>query len=52
MVTAYGTIETAVEVLSAGAMDYITKPIDLEQLLLLIGKAATTRPEQLNSLAQ
>jgi len=52
MVTAYGTIETAVEVLRAGAMDYITKPIDLEQLLLLIGKAATTRPEQLNSLAQ
>nr|WP_320017040.1 sigma-54 dependent transcriptional regulator [uncultured Desulfobacter sp.] len=43
MVTAYGTIETAVEVMKAGAMDYITKPIDLDQLLLLIEKAASHR---------
>jgi DNA-binding NtrC family response regulator len=40
MITAYGTIETAVDAMKAGAMDYITKPIDLEELLLLIGRAA------------
>lgn len=43
MVTAYGTIETAVNVMKAGAMDYITKPVDLEQILLLIEKAAAHR---------
>jgi two-component system NtrC family response regulator len=43
MVTAYGTIETAVDAMKAGAMDYITKPIDLEELLLLIERAAEHR---------
>ena len=43
MITAYGTIETAVNVMKAGAMDYITKPVDLEQILLLIEKAAAHR---------
>ena len=43
MITAYGTIETAVKVMKAGAMDYITKPVDLEQVLLLIEKAAAHR---------
>jgi len=43
MVTAYGTVETAVDAMKAGAMDYITKPIDLEELLLLIERAAQHR---------
>lgn len=43
MITAYGTIETAVEAMKAGAMDYITKPIDLEELLLFIERAAAHR---------
>lgn len=43
MVTAYGTIETAVEAMKAGAMDYIAKPIDLEELLLLVERAAQRR---------
>lgn len=43
MVTAYGTIETAVDAMKVGAMDYITKPIDLEELLLLIERAAEHR---------
>jgi two-component system NtrC family response regulator len=43
MVTAYGTVETAVDAMKAGAMDYITKPIDLEELLLLIERAAEHR---------
>jgi two-component system NtrC family response regulator len=40
MMTAYGTIEMAVESMKEGASDYLTKPIDLEELILLIGKAS------------
>jgi len=39
LMTAYGTIETAVEAMKIGANDYITKPIDLNELLLHISKA-------------
>jgi len=31
MMTAYGTVETAVTAMKAGAADYITKPIDLDE---------------------
>ena len=30
IITAYGTIETAVEAIKVGAIDYITKPVELE----------------------
>jgi len=43
MMTAYGTIETAVDAMKAGAVDYITKPIDLEELLLLMDRIAERR---------
>jgi DNA-binding NtrC family response regulator len=43
MITAYGTIDTAVDAMKAGAMDYITKPIDLEELLILIERAGQHR---------
>ena len=36
MMTAYGTLEKAVEAMKLGAYDYLTKPIDLEELLLLL----------------
>ena len=36
IMTAFGTIETAVKAIKAGAYDYLPKPIDLEQLALLI----------------
>lgn len=32
-ITAYGSIEQAVELLQAGAVDYVTKPLDLGQLI-------------------
>jgi len=38
MMTAYGTVETAVVSMKAGALDYLTKPIDLEELLLILQK--------------
>ena len=43
LMTAYGTIETAVKAMKAGAADYITKPIELEELLLLIEKISEFR---------
>jgi two-component system NtrC family response regulator len=33
VMTAYGTIETAVAAIKAGAVDYLTKPLDLDELL-------------------
>ncbi|MBN2396762.1 MAG: sigma-54-dependent Fis family transcriptional regulator [Deltaproteobacteria bacterium] len=40
MMTAYGTIETAVDAMKLGAVDYITKPIDLDELLILVERIA------------
>jgi DNA-binding NtrC family response regulator len=36
LMTAYGTVGTAVATMKEGAYDYLTKPIDLDELLLLI----------------
>ena len=36
IMTSFGTIETAVKAIKAGAYDYLAKPIDLDQLALLI----------------
>jgi len=38
MMTAYGTVETAVASMKEGALDYLTKPIDLDELLLILHK--------------
>jgi two-component system response regulator HydG len=39
IMTAYASVKTAVEALKAGAFDYLTKPLDIEELKLLIEKA-------------
>ncbi len=39
VVTAFGTIETAVEAMRMGAYDYVTKPIDFEALVLIVHRA-------------
>ena len=39
IMTAFGSIETAVEAMRAGADDYITKPIDFNELLIHLSKA-------------
>ncbi|PKN89491.1 MAG: two-component system response regulator [Deltaproteobacteria bacterium HGW-Deltaproteobacteria-1] len=38
MMTAYGSIESAVATLKSGADDYLTKPLDMDELLLKIEK--------------
>ena len=40
LLTAYGTVETAVQAMKEGAADYLTKPLDLEELTLRIGRVA------------
>ncbi|MFZ5753158.1 MAG: sigma-54-dependent transcriptional regulator [Bacillota bacterium] len=39
MITAYGTIETAVQAMKMGAFDYLVKPFNLEELKVVIKKA-------------
>jgi len=39
IMTAYGSVDTAVAAMKAGARDYIQKPIDLEQLALVVERA-------------
>ncbi|HBA85704.1 MAG TPA: transcriptional regulator [Verrucomicrobia bacterium] len=39
LLTAYGTIETAVEAMKRGAYDFLTKPVNLDRLDLLLKRA-------------
>lgn len=43
IITAYGTIETAVEAIKVGAIDYITKPVELDELMILVDRVAERR---------
>jgi len=43
MMTAYGSIETAVTAMRAGAFDFVQKPLDLEQIELRIARAVEHR---------
>ncbi|MDF1525524.1 MAG: sigma-54 dependent transcriptional regulator [bacterium] len=38
MITAYATVETAVEAMKLGAHDYITKPFAMDELKIVVGK--------------
>jgi len=38
LITAYGTIKSAVEAIRIGAFDYLTKPVDKKELLLSVEK--------------
>jgi two-component system response regulator HydG len=39
LMTAYGSVETAVEAMRAGAFDFVEKPVDLDQLELRVARA-------------
>ena len=40
LITAFGTVESAVKAMKEGAMDYLTKPVNLEELLIILQRAA------------
>src|ERR1043166_3698253 len=49
MMTAYGTVDTAVEAMKRGAYDFVTKPLNLDKVEMLIARAlASRRMEQEN----
>ena len=43
MITAHGTVDTAVEALKLGAFDYLTKPFDKDEVRQVVAKALRTR---------
>ncbi|NOY63959.1 MAG: sigma-54-dependent Fis family transcriptional regulator [Nitrospirae bacterium] len=43
IMTAFGTIEIAVEAIKEGAFDFVPKPFDMDHLLLIIKRALDTR---------
>ncbi|PAW73353.1 MAG: transcriptional regulator [Opitutia bacterium Tous-C4FEB] len=43
MITAYGNIDTAVEAMKRGAVDFLTKPVNIERLEVLIQRALKTK---------
>src|SRR5476649_2633155 len=49
MMTAYGSVDTAVEAMKRGAYDFVTKPLNLDKVEILIARAlASRRMEQEN----
>jgi two-component system, NtrC family, response regulator AtoC len=43
LMTAYGTVETAVEAMKAGASDYVMKPFSMEEIKLIVSKELDVR---------
>ncbi len=43
IITAFGTIESAIEAMKLGAYDYITKPFQMDQIVLTVKKALENR---------
>ncbi len=43
MMTAYGSVDTAVEAMKHGAYDFVTKPINIDKLEILIKRALRSR---------
>ena len=43
MMTAYGSVDTAVEAMKHGAYDFVTKPLNIDRLEILIARALRSR---------
>jgi two-component system response regulator PilR (NtrC family) len=46
VITAYGSMDVAVDAMKAGAFDFLTKPVDLERLRSLIDNALRLAPRE------
>ncbi len=46
MMTAYGSVDTAVEAMKRGAYDFVTKPVNIDRLEMLIRRALRERETQ------
>ena len=46
LITAYGTIDTAISAMKHGAFDYVQKPFDFDTFIFLIERALTFRKDQ------
>ncbi|MEW6617815.1 MAG: sigma-54 dependent transcriptional regulator [bacterium] len=45
MITAFGTLKTAIEAMKQGAYDYITKPFELDEITIVVSKALQLHKE-------
>ena len=53
MLTAYGSIQTAIEAMKLGAYDYISKPVDLDNLEMMVERGiATLEPKTASTESQ
>ena len=43
MITAYGSIQQAIDALKAGALDYVVKPFDVEELKIIVARGLEKR---------
>ena len=50
LITAFGTIETAIEAMKLGAFDYITKPFKMEEVMIAIEKAIKEQRLQMENI--
>ena len=50
LMTGYGSVELAVEAMKRGAFDFLTKPVDMDHLLLLISRVVDQRRLQFENL--
>jgi DNA-binding NtrC family response regulator len=50
VITAFGAVKPAIEALRAGAYDYLTKPLDFEELLAVIERALNYRQLRMESV--
>lgn len=51
LMTAYGTIENAVDAMRKGAADYLVKPFEADELKTIVGKYLKSSPENDNLVA-
>ncbi|UER67905.1 sigma-54 dependent transcriptional regulator [Borrelia sp. BU AG58] len=48
ILTAHGTVDSAVDAMREGAYDFLTKPVDLERLLLIIKRALNGQKDKIH----